>query len=213
MEHFDSFLLVAFSTIFTIVNPLGALGPFLAMTAPDSPAKKIRTAKRACWTSQWILIGCTLAGAFIFKFFGITIPALKIAGGSLLFLVAIDMLNARQSRSKSTEEEAKEGYAKDDVAIFPLAIPLLSGPGAIASTFILAEKAQGLKDHISIFIGITLTMVISYIILKQADRLAHWLGKIGINVFSRLMGLILAALAVQFILDGIRAALPGLLAT
>ncbi len=206
----DSFFLVSFSTIFAIVNPLGALAPFLSMTSQDERPKKVRTAMRSCWISFWVLVSCLLAGAFIFKFFGLTIPALKVAGGCLLFLVAIDMLHARQSRSKSTAEEAQEGFEKEDIAIFPLAIPLLSGPGAIATTFILSDKAGDILGYLMIVLAIALTMLASYLILRQADYIARLLGRIGINVFSRLMGLILAAMAIQFILDGLKAALPGL---
>lgn len=210
MSTLDSFGLVAFSTIFSIVNPLGALGPFLAMTAVDSRTRRRQTALRASLTSFVILTVCTALGAFIFRFFGITLPALKIAGGVLLFLVAMDMLNARPSRSKSTQEEADEGAEKEDIAIFPLAIPLLSGPGAIVSVFILAERAETGWQHASIYGSVAVTMLVVFLILREGDRLMNVMGTIGINVMSRLMGLILAAMAVQFIIDGVTTALPGL---
>lgn len=206
----DSFFLVAFSAIFTIVNPLGAVGPFIAMTLSDSDEKKQQTAKRASLVSCCVLVVCAAIGSFIFQFFGITLPALKIAGGCLLFVVAMDMINARPSRTKATAEEEEEGLMKEDIAIFPLGIPLLSGPGAIVSVFILMERARSPVHYMMVFAAIVLTMFISYIILAQASRLAKLFGHTGINVFSRLMGVILAAIAVQFILNGVTDALPGL---
>lgn len=205
-----AFFLVAFPAIFAIVNPLGAVGPFLAMTARDNVTKRRSTAQRACVLAAVVLAVCASAGGFLFQFLGITLPALKIAGGCLLFLVAMDMLNARESGSKATDEEREEGALKEDIAIFPLGIPLLSGPGAMISVFILMEKARTPLDQIYIYLAIIVTMTLAYFILRQASILAHWLGATGINVMSRMMGLILASIAVQFILTGLGEALPGL---
>ncbi|HMN68123.1 MAG TPA: NAAT family transporter [Bdellovibrionales bacterium] len=205
-----SFLIVAFSAIFTIVNPLGAVGPFLSMTARDPLDKRRSTAKRACLLAAAVLAVCAAVGSFVFQFFGITLPALKIAGGVLLFMVAIDMLNARESGAKTTKAERDEGALAEDIAIFPLGIPLLSGPGAMVSVFILIERAKTPMDEAYIYLSIVLTMLISYIMLNQAGRLAKFLGATGINVMSRMMGLILAAIAVQFILNGVLEAMPAL---
>jgi len=205
-----SFFLVAFPAIFTIVNPLGAVGPFLAMSGRDSLDKRKSTAYRACVLATGVLVVCAAAGAFVFSFYGITLPALKIAGGCLLFLVGMDMVNARESGSRATEEERAEGVLKQDIAIFPLGIPLLSGPGAMVSVFILVERATSPVDHAIIYISILLTMALSYLVLREASRIARWLGATGINVMSRIMGVILAAIAVQFILNGLKDALPGL---
>lgn len=201
-----TFVFAAFTTILTIVNPVGALAPFIAMTIDDAPEKRRSIALRAAMVSGLILAGCAAAGAFIFKFYGITIPALKIAGGVLLFFVGFDMINARPSRSKQTEEEQSEGVAKSDVAVFPLAIPLLSGPGAIVSVFMLTDKASSWDRQVAIYLAIVLVAIISWISLREAHRIVKLLGAIGMNVMSRLMGVMLAAIAVQFIIDGIRAA-------
>lgn len=206
----NSFFLVAFPAIFTIVNPLGAIGPFLAMTGRDEWAKKRSTAQRACVVATLVLSVCTAVGGFLFQFLGITLPALKIAGGVLLFLVAVDMLNARESRSRQTDEEREEGALKEDIAIFPLGIPLLSGPGSMITVFILVDRAKTIAEHSIIYLSIVVTMAISYLALTQASRFAHYLGATGINVMSRIMGLILAAIAAQFILNGVTEALPGL---
>ncbi len=206
----NSFFLVAFPAIFTIVNPLGAVGPFLAMTARDDADKRRSTAQRACLLATIVLCLCTAVGSFLFQFLGITLPALKIAGGILLFMVAVDMLNARESRSRQTKEEREEGALKEDIAIFPLGIPLLSGPGSMITVFILMDKAHTAVEQSFIYLSIAVTMLISYIALTQASRFAHWLGATGINVMSRMMGLILAAIAAQFVLTGLTEALPGL---
>ena len=205
------YFIVAFSAVFTIVNPLGAIGPFLSMTAGDPPDKKKSTAMRACTLATGVLLVCTGVGGFMFQFFGFTLPALKIAGGILLFNVGIDMLNARESRSRATEEEREEGTHKEDIAIFPLAIPLLSGPGAMVTVFILGERAKTTQEHAFVYLSVVATMVLSYLTLIQAHRLARVLGATGMNVMARMMGLILAAIAVQFVLDGLTNALPGLL--
>ncbi|MBX3022712.1 MAG: NAAT family transporter [Bdellovibrionales bacterium] len=206
----NSFFLVAFPAIFTIVNPLGAVGPFLAMTGRDDWSKRASTAQRACAVACAVLLVCTAVGTFMFNFFGFTLPALKIAGGVLLFGVGIDMINARQSRSKATEEEREEGALKEDIAIFPLGIPLLSGPGSMVTVFILGDRAKTNGEHAFIYLSIVLTMLISYVVLTQGARIARAVGATGMNVMSRLMGLILASIAVQFMLDGLLLALPGL---
>ena len=172
------------------------------MTTGDSVEKRISTAKRACIVAFCVLCGCAAAGEIVFRMLGITLPALKIAGGLLLLFVAMDMVNARQSRTKGSEEETQEGAMKDDVAIFPLGIPLLSGPGSIVTVFILMERTQSYVDHAFIYASILLTMVLSFLMMRQANWLARLLGQTGINVFSRLMGIVLAAIAMQFILDG-----------
>ena len=207
-----SFFLVAVSTLLTIVNPLGALGPFLAMTIGESKERRRQIAWRASIVAGAVLAGCALAGSFIFRFYGITLPALKVAGGVLLFFVAFDMINARPSRTKQTAEEQSEGTMKEDIAVFPLAIPLLSGPGSIVSVFMLSDQAHGFEPSLGLYGAIAITSLAAYLVLREAHRVIGMLGQIGINVISRLMGLVLAAIAVQFILDGVKAALPHLAA-
>jgi multiple antibiotic resistance protein len=207
----DAFIFVALSTLLTIVNPLAAMGPFMAMTLGEDNDRRCLIARRASLISGGVLAGCAMAGAFIFRFYGITLPALKIAGGVLLFFVSFDMINARPSRTKSTDEEQSEGVLKDDIAVFPLAIPLLSGPGAIVSVFMLADQAKDVFKQLALYAAIAITSLAVYLTLREAPRIMRLLGQIGINVMSRLMGLVLAAIAVQFIIDGMKAALPGLL--
>ncbi len=205
-----SFFIASFTTLFTIVNPMGAVGPFLAMTLSETEKRRREMAMRASIVSGGVLAFSAAVGAFVFKFYGITLPALKIAGGILLFFVAFDMLNARPSRSKQTVEEEKEGTLKEDIAVFPLAIPLLSGPGAIVSVFILTDKAVTMERHIGLYAAIMVSSCLVYFVLREAHRVVRILGQIGVNVTSRLMGLVLASIAMQFIIDGLKAALPGL---
>ncbi len=210
MSSFYSYFVIALSTLFTIVNPLGAVGPFLAMTTDYGRDRRRATAHRSGIVCFGVLIGCSVLGDFVFRFFGITLPALRVAGGILLFFVALDMLNARPSGVKGTSEEAQEGSSKEDVAVFPLGIPLLSGPGAIVSVFILSEKASSVAQHTALYAAIFVTAALSALMLSEANRLAIFMGQIGINVMSRLLGLVLAAVAVQFIIDGLKQALPHL---
>lgn len=210
MKAFFDFLLIAFPAVFAVVNPLGAVAPFLAITPKDTPAQRLKAAKRASWVAFLVLVGCGALGAIVFKFFGITIPALKIAGGILLFLVASEMLNGRTPGTKTTQEETEAGAAKPDVAIFPLAIPLISGPGSIATVFILSEGAQTLHQQAALYLAISVTLIVVYGLLWQAPKISRIMGPIGVSVFSRLMGLILAAIAIQFVVDGGLQAFPGL---
>lgn len=210
----SAFFLLSLTTLLTIVNPLGALAPFLSMTHNESHAKRRRTARRAAIVSSGVLAGCAALGGFIFRFYGITLPALKVAGGVLLFFVAFDMINARTSRTKSTEDEEIEGAAKDEVAVFPLAIPLLSGPGSIVSVFMLADQARGWERDLALYGSICIVGLASYLTLSQAHRITDRIGQIGMGIISRLMGLVLATMSVQFIIDGLSAAIktsfPGL---
>ena len=134
----------------------------------------------------------------------------KISGGILLFFIAFEMINAQQSRSKQTDEEQLEGSKKDDIAVFPLGIPLLAGPGAIVSVFVLADQATTVTKQISLYSAIAISGLAVYLTLREAHRLNRLMGQTGINVMSRLMGVVLAAISVQFVIDGAIAAMPGL---
>jgi multiple antibiotic resistance protein len=159
-----------------------------------------------------VLTAFAAAGSFIFSFFGITIPAFKVAGGILLFGVAFDMLRAKPSATKTTQEERSEAESKEDVGLIPMGIPLLSGPGAMATATVLAGKAHSWTDRIGLHLAILAVSVITLLVLRSSMLIGRVLGKTGLNVIGRIMGLILAALAIQFVLDGVREALPSLVA-
>ena len=208
MNELLSFGLVALSAVFFIVDPLAVVPVYLAITQSETEAQKAATAWRAALTSGLTLAVFAAAGGLIFKMFGISLPAFKIAGGVLCFLVALDMMQARPSRTRSTPEEEQESVDKADVAIIPLAIPLLSGPGAIATVMVLVSKTRGPLEYAMVFMAIALTTFATWLTLRGAGWIERRLSKTFINVLMRVMGLILAAIAVEFILTGIHEAFP-----
>ncbi len=197
------FSLVAFSSVFFLVDPFAAIPPFLVMTAGASPSERRRMAKRASITCFVVLTTFALAGGMIFKLFGITLPALKIAGGLLLFLIGMEMLQAKQSGTKEAPGETEEACAKEDVGIIPLGIPLLAGPGAISSVMVLMGQSPNWWQAAPVFIAIAFTCVCSFIILAMAGRIRALLGETGIHILMRMMGLLLTAIAVQFVINGL----------
>ena len=198
--------LVAFGSLFSIVDPFSAVPVFVALTGREDQKAKSRTALRASITCFIVLTVFALAGAIIFKFFGITIPAFKVAGGILLFGVALDMMKAQHSETRSTPEE--EAEKRDDVGLIPLGLPLLSGPGAIAAVMVLAGKSETWTGRLAVHLAILGIGAASFFILRPAVSVGHLLGKTAINVIGRLMGLILAAIAIQFVIDGAHEAFP-----
>ena len=210
MRDVLTFSLVAFSAVFFVVDPIAVLPVFLAITASETPAQKRATALRAAITCGITLTVFAAAGSLIFRFFGITLGAFKVAGGILLFMVALDMMQARQSRTRSTPEEEKEGVQKADVAIIPLAIPLLSGPGSIATVMVLMTRHKQFIYTVPVFVSIMLTAIITWLMLRGAEWLERRLSKTFMNVVTRVMGLILAAVAVEFVISGVKDVLPTL---
>ncbi len=202
LKEFLQFSLVALSSIFFIVDPLAAIPSFLVMTADDSEDKRRRMARHAAWTCFLVLSLFSLAGSLIFQLFSITLPAFKIAGGLLLFLVAIDMLQARRSGTQEVTEERLEGTAKEEVGVTPLGIPMLAGPGAISTAMVLMGQYRDWWHAIPVFLAIGITALASYYVLAGANRVRKYLGEIGIRILMRLMGLVLTAIAVQFVLNG-----------
>jgi len=206
-----TYALLCFGSLFSIVDPFAALPVFLALVGGQSPEDQRRTALRASLTLFVLLLTFGLAGTLIFKFFGITLSAFKIAGGIVLFGLGLEMMRAKDSTLRSTEEERTEAETKEDVGVIPLGIPLLSGPGAIATTMVLVGKAEGAAQHVAILLAIGAVALITLLVLRSATVVARVLGRTGINLIGRIMGLILAALAMQFILDGIREAFPKIM--
>jgi multiple antibiotic resistance protein len=206
---FVSDTLVAFGSLFSIVDPFATVPIFLVLTASQPPPAKTRTAVRAAVTCFCVLTAFGLVGGAVFSFFGITLPAFKITGGFLVFGVGFEMLRAKPSGTRSTEEEANEAATKDDVAVVPLGLPLLSGPGAIATVIVLAGKASGVEHRVSLVVAIAAVSLITALILMSAETVARLLGTTGINIVGRVMGLILAAIAMQLVIDGVHEAFPA----
>jgi len=205
MPHAEiiSFSLVTFGGIFAVVDPFTAVPIFLAMTSGTPTAERSQIARRASIAAGLILTGFALAGGLLFKFFGVTLPAFKIAGGLLLLLMAIDMLRAQPSRTRGSPEETAEGTVKQDIAVFPLATPLLAGPGSIATTMVFMSRSTSWWQALPVIASIVVTCIVSYWLLRGATLIDRALGRTGMNVLNRVMGLILAAIAVQFMLDGL----------
>lgn len=207
-----SFALVTFSAIFFVVDPFAVIPVFLSVTRNESPQQRRSTAFRASAAATICLLLFAAAGGFIFRLFGITLGAFRIAGGILLFLMALDMMRAQRSRVRSSPEEESEGIERQDVAIMPLGIPMLAGPGSIATVTVLMSKAQGAWLHLAIVVVcIVLTGVLCFILLRAASVLEKTLKQTGLNILNRIMGLILAAVAVQFAVSGIRDVMPQML--
>ncbi len=200
----SEFALVAFGSLFSIVDPFAAVPVFLALTAKEPELERRRIARRASLTAFAILSVFAIAGSWVFSFFGITIPAFRIAGGVLLFGVALEMVKAQESSTRSTREEVEEEH--HDVSIVPMGMPLLSGPGSIAAVMVLAARCTSFSERLVLHGVILVIAITCWLVLRSAGYVAGALGKTGLNVLSRMMGLLLAAVAVQFVLDGVHEA-------
>jgi multiple antibiotic resistance protein len=199
------FALVTFSSIFFVVDPLAIVPTFLAMTVGDSAEKKRAMAKKAGLATTVTLVIFAVAGSVIFKVFGITLGAFRVAGGVLLFLLALDMMRATPSKVRQTREEEEEGSAKEDIAIIPLTIPMLAGPGAIATTMVCVANSKGDVVQQSVIVAcIVVTGLVTWLTLRSAVLIEKRLGATGLNVLARVMGLIVAAIAVQYIVGGVK---------
>jgi len=203
VTHVLEFALLAATSIFFLVDPFTVIPLFLAVTSDSPPQERRWIARRSAWTCAIVLATFAVAGSLIFKMFGITLPAFKIAGGIILLQIGLDMLQARQSGTRSTPEETREGAAKEDASIIPLGMPMLAGPGAISTVMVLIGGSHEVWQHVVIYATIILTGAASYMVLAGADRVRRYMGETGIRILMRLMGLLLVALAVQFVANGL----------
>ena len=197
------YTLLAFTSLFVVVDPLATAPAFIAMTRSDPPAAKLRMARLACAVAAGILMLFALTGQWIFTIMGITLPAFQIAGSILLLRIALDMLYARRSATRETNEEVEAGAAKDDIAISPLGVPMLAGPGAISTALILLNQARGVEQHVALVVCVLAVCAASYVIFHFAVRLVDRLNPLALKLVTRLMGLLLAAVAVQFAISGL----------
>jgi len=199
------YIVLAASSLFVIIDPLATAPAFLAMTPNDSREQRLRTARLACMTAAGILLSFSLTGPLIFKVMGITMPAFQMAGSILLMQVSLDMLRAQRSRVKETDAETLAGVDKTEIAITPLAIPMLAGPGAISTTVLLQNEATTWAQHVALYLCIGAVCFASYLVLRLSARGVQWLGPIAMSLSIRIMGLLLASVAVQFMLNAIKA--------
>jgi multiple antibiotic resistance protein len=194
--------LLALSALFFVVDPIGVLPVFVSMTPNDPPLKRRSMARKACWIATGLLIIMALAGGLLFRLLGVTLPAFKVAGGIALLLSGIDMLRGHTTPLKTTPAEQEEGTHKDDIAVFPLAMPLLAGPGAIATVMVLMGRSQGIIGATGVLVSVVVTMIGSYLVLRTAEYTDRWMSTTAKTIVVRVMGLLLAAIAVQFAVEG-----------
>jgi multiple antibiotic resistance protein len=198
------FAVLSFASLIVIVDPVGLVPPFLAMTEGRTAEDRVRTSALASGVTFAILVLFSFFGRAIFKSFGISLPAFEVAGGVILLVIALDMLRARPTAVRESPEEQAEGMSKEEIAIFPLAIPMLAGPGAITAVTLLAQRAVTLEHRLVLLGNIALVSLASFLILRFAARRSSSLSVIVLKITTRLMGLMLASIAVQFILNGVR---------
>lgn len=211
LSQLIEFAVTAFSAVFFTVDPFAAVPLYLSMTAGDSPAQRRRTALKAALTVAVVLLVFALAGSVIFRLFGISIGAFRVAGGLLLFLMALDMMRAHRSDTRTSDAEVAEGADKSEAGIVPLGLPMLAGPGAIATVTVLVSASRDSTGKVAIVvICIVVTSLITFAVLRAATQVERTLKTTGLNVLNRVMGLILAAVAVQFVATGVRELFPQL---
>jgi multiple antibiotic resistance protein len=210
MDSLFAFFVTSFVSLFVTLDPVGNVPIFLSITPHNSEAERAAMVTRAVLVVFGVLVGFALFGNLIFRFFGVTIEAFRIVAGLLLLKIAFDMMEAKPARVRHTPEEDAEGAKREDVAIIPLAIPLLSGPGTISNVVALTGQVAKSSSVIPMFgillLAIALNVLIAFIALRSATPITRLLRETGMRVFTRVMGLILAAIAVQFVLTGIKEA-------
>ena len=206
MESVFQFALVSFTSVLILVDPIAVVPTYLVITQGQSQAQRRLTAARACIAATILLVTFAALGTSIFGLFGITMPAFRIAGGLILWLVAMDMLHGARTTQEGSPE-ISEATIKDDVAITPLAMPMLAGPGAISTVMVLSGQARTTTQTIVVYGSILLALFIAWVTLRAAEWLVRRMGQTGIRVMTRIMGLLLAAIAVQFVITGAREAL------
>lgn len=196
------FSLLALSSIFFLVDPFAALPTFLAITNGADKARRRSMARKASLTAWLFLSAFALGGQYIFRLFGITLPAFEIAGGVILLLIGLDMLEAKRSPTQEDPGDTAAASSKEDAGIVPLGIPMLAGPGSITSVMVLVGQADTKWQMVAILAAIFITAAICYLVLGNSDKVARALGDTGIRILVRIMGLLLVALAVQYFVNG-----------
>lgn len=196
--------------LLAILNPIGAIPVFISLTANETPQHRLKTVNLVAIGVLVILLVSLFFGESLLRFFGISIDSFRVGGGILVLLMAISMLHAKTSLIKQTDEEVNESLEKESVAIVPLAMPLLAGPGAISAVILAAHKSTNVLDYLTVGFGIVVLSFIVWLILRIAPWIAARISSTGINIFTRIMGLILAAIAIEYIANGLKGLFPAL---
>lgn len=205
-----SYLLKITIALLAIVNPIGSLPIFISATDGWSVPDRARNARTVAVTVFIVLSLAAFVGDGMLSFFGISIPSFQVGGGILIMLISISMMHGKQGGTRQTAEEAQSLAEREVIAIVPLSIPLLAGPGAISNMILSAQQQPSFLGHLSLVIPVLLVSIIIWLVLKLSDNITQRLGTIGINIITRLMGLILAAMAVEFIAHGLLGLFPQL---
>lgn len=197
------FSLLALSSIFFLVDPFAALPTFLAITEGADPAHRRRIARKGALTALIVLGTFAFTGEAIFRLFGITLPAFELAGGIVLLLIGLDMLEAKRSPTQEAAGDTEAAAQKEDAGIVPLGVPMLAGPGAITSVMVLVGQVQKPWQMAAILTSIAVTALICYLVLGHSNLVVRVLGESGIRILVRVMGLLLVALAAQYFVNGL----------
>ena len=202
MNDLFTFGLLAFTSFFTLINPLGTMPIFMTMTSDLDTRQRSQTARKAAIVAFFTILFFAFSGQLLFNFFGISVNSFRVVGGVIFFIMGMDMLQARLNKVKVKESEVKS-YV-NDISITPLAIPMICGPGAITNAIVLMEDAQTLAQKTTLIISIFLVILLTYVILYSSSRIIKLLGETGNNVMMRLMGLIVMVIAVEFFFSGLK---------
>ena len=205
------FLFLCLSTLISLVNPLGMAPLFLVLTDRFNPNERIAIAKKGMMTAVIVLIVFALVGSYIFKFYALTVDAFRITGGIIFFRNGLRMLEAKISRGRSTPKETEESLESNEIAVSPIGIPIIAGPGAITASMILSGEAHNFLEYGILIFSILFTLVLTFYIFRGADRLSVKLGTTGLRIIQRIMGILLMVIAVQFIINGITPVLETIL--
>lgn len=198
-----SYSLVAFSSLFTLVNPIGFTAIFLSMVDGMTRSEKRKIALKGVITASIVLIVFSLVGRLVFSFFGITIDAFKIVGGILFFRSGINLLESKISRTRTTPKEMEEAGTKYEMAFTPIGVPMIAGPGAITSVMILSAEATTFNYRLILLGVIIIIMIITLFFAYLGEKITNYVGTTGMRIIQRIMGLILMVIAIQFIIDGL----------
>ncbi|GET23175.1 MarC family protein [Prolixibacter denitrificans] len=204
MQEAYSFGLLALTSFFTLINPLGTMPIFVSMTSELPEEQKKKTARKAVFVSFITILMFAFSGQLLFRFFGISVNSFRIVGGVIFFLMGQDMLQARLGKIKVSEKESEINAYVNDISITPLAIPMISGPGAITNGIVLMEDASTFGKKLLLIASITLILFLTYIILISGTKITKKLGETGNKVLMRLMGLIVMVIAVEFFFSGLK---------
>lgn len=209
----SDFLWQSFVTLLVIIDPFMIVPVFIGLTRNDSSLKRERIARKTCVIAMILLVFFALAGDYLLDVMGISEPAFRIAGGFLLLLAGIEMVMAKSTGSRTpTNAEEKEAIDRDDISVFPLAIPLIAGPGSMTSIVVLMREAEhrGATVEMGVILIAIFVLFLTYIAMRMAERLMKLLGVTGMNVLTRVFGVIVAALATQYIVHGVTAVVKGM---